>query len=179
MSLLDEKVVSGVHILVKHGSITEEDVEALVNAANSYMFMGGGVAGAIKRAGGEIIEEEARREAPVPIGRAVVTTAGRLKARFIIHAPTMVRPGPTNPKNVYKATRAALETAEAKGIKSIAIPGMGTGVGRVPVEEAAQAILGAIKDFIERGTRIEKIVLIDIDEAMVEGFKRSLKDLPP
>lgn len=173
-----EKVVSGIHIIVKRGSITEEDVDALVNVANSHMFMGGGVAAAIKRAGGNIIEEEALRQAPIPIGRAIATTGGRLKARFVIHAPTMVRPGPTSPKNIYNATRAALEVAEKVGAQSIAIPGMGTGIGKVPVKMATEAILGAIKDFLEKGTRIKRIVLIDINKSMVEGFKRSLEALP-
>ena len=173
----EEKVSSGTVVVVKKGSITGEDVDALVNAANSYMYMGGGVAGAIKRAGGDIIEEEALRKAPVPIGEAVATTAGKLNARFIIHAPTMVRPGLTNPDNVYKATKAALEKADEVGIHSIAIPGMGTGVGRVPPESAAEAVTRAVKNHIKRETGIRKIVLIDIDDEMVRCYESARADL--
>ncbi|MFQ6075863.1 MAG: macro domain-containing protein [Candidatus Bathyarchaeia archaeon] len=162
-------------ILVKRGSITEEEVDAVTNPANSYLYMGGGAAGAIKRVGGEIIEREARRHAPVPIGEAIATTAGNLRARFVIHAPTMETPGPTTPANVYKATRAALECADRVGATSIAIPGMGTGIGGVPTDEAAEAMVRAIKEHAEAGTGIGRIVLVDLNPRMVEELEKALR----
>ena len=105
--------------------------------------MGGGVAGAIKRAGGSEIEEAIQR-APISVGEAVATTAGRLRARYVIHAPTMSQPAmSTDTMNVEKATTAALGVAKQLGLSSAAIPGMGTGVGGVPVEDAARLILSS------------------------------------
>jgi len=118
--------------------------------------MGGGVAGAIKRAGGPVIEEEAIQRAPVAVGEAVATTAGRLGAKYVIHAPTMARPVmDTNLTNVEKATTAALNVARELRVLSIAIPGMGTGVGGVPVREAAQTMIGAIRRHLSEGTHPE------------------------
>lgn len=96
--------IGKVEIDVKRGSIVDLDVDAIVNAANSHMWMGGGVAGAIKRFGGSKIEEEALKQAPVPIGKAIATTAGKLKTKHVIHAPTMTNPGLTSSSNVYQAS---------------------------------------------------------------------------
>lgn len=167
--------VSDTEILVKRGSITEEEVDAITNPANSYLYMGGGAAGAIKRTGGEIIEREAMRHAPVPIGGAVATTAGTLRARFVIHAPTMKTPGPTTPANVYKATKAALECAERMGATSIAIPGMGTGIGGVPMDEAAEAMKRAIRECVKAKIGIRRIVLVDLNPMMVEELEKALR----
>jgi len=123
-------------------------VDAIVNPANSLMIMGGGVAGALKRVGGVEIEEEAMKHAPVPVGRAISTGAGRINARVIIHAPTMERPAMRIPvDNVYKATLAALEEARRIGAGSIAFPAMGAGVGGVSYTDSFQAMLDAVLDF--------------------------------
>ncbi len=128
-------------LVVVEGDITEARVEAIVNAANSQLVMGGGVAGAIKRKGGREIEEEAVKKAPVPVGGAVSTGAGRLKARYVIHAPTMEYPAMRIPlENAVKATRAALQEALRLGVKSIALPAMGAGVGGLGVEEVSRAM---------------------------------------
>ena len=156
------------------GDITKLDVETIVNAANSYLTMGGGVAGAIRRAGGQSIENEAIKHAPVSIGKAVATSAGRLKAKFVIHAPTMETPGPTTEENVYKATLATLRLAEELGISSIAFPGFGTGVGGVPEEKAAEKMVNAIRGHLQEACKLRKIVLIDIDDEMVRSFAKAL-----
>src|SRR5712692_11111670 len=117
-------------VRVVHGSILDMDVQAIVNAANSRGIMGGGVAGVIKRAAGAEVDAEARRQAPIPVGSAVVTSGGRTQYQAIIHAPTMPEPAMRiEPENVALATRAALALADVRGFSSIAIPGMGTGVG--------------------------------------------------
>lgn len=165
----------GTSIFVMKGDITRIEVDAIVNAANSYLTMGGGVAGAIKRSGGHVIEEEAVKTAPVEVGRAVHTGAGRLKARFVIHAPTMEVPGPTTVDRVLKATRAALEHADEIGVTTIAFPGFGTGVGNIPPKKAAEAMVNAIGSKLkEGGLSIKKIILTDIDERMVKEFKDQL-----
>jgi len=167
----------GVEVEVKKGDIVKEEVDALVNPANSYMIMGGGVAGAIKKAGGEVIEEEARKHAPVPIGKAIATTAGKLKARFVIHAPTMERPGRTTLENVYLATQAALKCADEVKAGSLAVPGMGTGVGGLSPSQSALAVVKAIKEHIDIGTSIKRIVLIGLSEDVVKAYEDAIRQL--
>lgn len=134
-------------VKVKKGDITEEDCDAIVNPANSLMIMGGGVAGAIKRKGGAEIEKEARKYAPVSVGEAVVTGAGRLKARCVIHAPTMERPAMSiSVGHVKKAARAAFKVACHSRVSCIAFPALGAGVGGVPVRESVKAIIEAMKE---------------------------------
>jgi len=121
----------GVEIVVKKGDITEEVVDAIVNPANSFMIMGGGVAGAIKRKGGASIEQEAMAKAPVDIGHAIATSAGRLKAKYVIHAPTMRYPASkTNEDNVRLAVRASLKLARELNISSIAHRRWGSSIQR-------------------------------------------------
>ncbi|RLE50371.1 MAG: macro domain-containing protein [Candidatus Methanomethylicota archaeon] len=168
-------VYRGVEVEVKRGNIVEEEVEAIVNPANSYMIMGGGVAGAIKKAGGDVIEKEARKYAPVPIGKAVATTAGKLRAKFVIHAPTMEKPGPTTIENVRLATLAALKCADDVKAASIAFPGMGTGVGGLSPSESALAVVKAVKEHVDGGTSIKRIVFVGLGEDVFEAYKEALK----
>jgi len=164
-----------VKIEIKIGDLLEENTEAIVNPANSLMIMGGGVAGAIKNKGGREIEEEALKYAPVPIGKAVITKAGKLKSKYVIHSPTMERPAMlTNKDKVYNATKAALEAAYAKNIKSIAFPAMGTGVGELSFKEASEAMLRAIKDAIDSGMKFEKISIILREKEAYEEFSKSI-----
>jgi len=153
------------------GSILEVEAEAIVNAANSQGWMGGGVAGVIKRAAGPEVEREALAHAPIPIGSAVLTSGGRTKFKGIIHAPTMEQPAMRIPaENVAKATAAALRLAEEKGFISIALPGMGTGVGGVAKDEAARRMIQAIKDFCVQ--KLKKVILVDIDPEMVAAWRK-------
>jgi len=161
-----------VMVVVKMSDITEEEEDAIVNPANSYMIMGGGVAGAIRRRGGRSIEEEATSKAPVDIGDAVATSAGKLKAKYVIHAPTMREPAsPTDEVNVRLATRAALKVARQLNVNSVAFPGMGTGVGGVPLAVAANAMVDEIKKFIDaNGPPPYKVVLVAIEEDLYNAF---------
>ena len=157
-------------IIVTQASILEADVDVIVNAANSQGLMGGGVAGAIRRAAGEAVEQEATAQAPVAVGKAILTTAGKLPYKGIIHAPTMVQPSDaSSPEMVYKATQAAIALAQARGFQSIALPGMGTGVGQVPVGEAARAMVEAIRDSAE-GT-LKMVILTDVSEQVVSAWQ--------
>ena len=161
-------------IKVLKGDLTELEVDAIVNPANSLGYMGGGVAGAIKRKGGEEIEKEAVEKAPIPVGKAIATTSGRLKCRYVIHAPTMEKPAMRiSVDNVRKATRAALELAKDMGIKRIAFPGMGTGVGGVKEEDAAKAMIETIKEYLDF---FDEVVLVDINDKMVNAWKKSVED---
>jgi len=157
-------------IKVVKGDLTKMDVQAIVNPANSSGVMGGGVAYYIKRAGGEIIEQEARRQAPIQVGEAVLTPAGKLKARHVIHAPTMKYPAMRIPAaNARVATRAALDLAIKNGIKRVAFPGMGTGVGGVSYKEAASVMVDEIRKKLDR---FDVVYLVGIDNDFVASFEK-------
>jgi O-acetyl-ADP-ribose deacetylase (regulator of RNase III) len=162
-------------IEVKRGDLTKEKADAICNPANSLLYMGGGAAGALKRAGGEEIEREALKQAPVPVGKAIETTAGKLQARWVVHAPTMERPAVrTTGEKVYLATRAALGRADSVGARSLVLPGMGTGVGGVSVKAAAGAMVRAIEDFSQAARTLKEIILCDIDQEMVDAWSKEL-----
>lgn len=157
-------------IVAEIGDLTKISCDAIVNPANSYGYMGGGVAGAIKRVGGIEIEKEAVSKAPIHVGKAVATIAGSLPCRYVIHAPTMKNPAMRiDIENVKLATRAAFEIGIRLNLKTIAIPGMGTGVGGVKIDKAAETIAKLAKEYEDK---FEKIYLIDRNEQMIESFKR-------
>jgi O-acetyl-ADP-ribose deacetylase (regulator of RNase III) len=132
--------------------ITRLDVDAIANAANTDLAHGGGVAGAIARAGGRAIQEESRARAPIGLGEAVETSGGELPARWVIHAATMRLGGPTNATIIRDATHATLERAEALGARSLALVAFGTGVGGFPVEEAARIEAEAVREHLASTT---------------------------
>ncbi|MBI4042956.1 MAG: macro domain-containing protein [Deltaproteobacteria bacterium] len=156
------------------GDITELKVDAIVNAANSYGVMGGGVAGAIKRKGGIVIEKEAVAHAPISIGHAIATSAGSLPCRAVIHAPTMAEPAQiTSAEVVAQATEAALVCADRMKFFSLAFPAMGTGVGRVPIEKAAEAMVKIIVSF--QASSLREVILVAHDESMAKEFRTAIK----
>jgi O-acetyl-ADP-ribose deacetylase (regulator of RNase III) len=160
-------------LIVEKGSLTELEVDAIVNPANSSGRMGGGVAKAIKRQGGASIEKDAVAQAPIPVGEAVITSGGKLKASYVIHAPTMEKPTQrTDRDRVFRATAAALKLADKKGIKSLAFPGMGTGVGKVKPEDAASAMVEAIR--AHYGKMPEAVFLVDLKDEMVKAFQKAV-----
>ncbi len=157
------------------GDITKVKVDAIVNPANSWMIMGGGVAGAIRRAGGQIIESEARKYAPVPVGRAVITGAGKLPCKYVIHAPTMERPAMrTTIDKVRAAVQAALRAADDACIKSIAFPGMGTGVGGLNPYEAALAMVETIVEELRRLSNVNEVLLVAFNEELYDAFREAV-----
>ncbi|RMH04668.1 MAG: macro domain-containing protein [Aquificota bacterium] len=160
-------------IKVVHGSLLEIQAQAIVNPANSLGYMGGGVAGVIKRFGGEEIEKEAVSKAPIPVGSAVLTTAGKLPFKGVIHAPTMEEPAmATTPEKVRRAVRACLELADREGFEVIAMPGMGTGVGRLPKDIAARVMVEEIRSF--NAKNLKRVILVDLDEELVREWERHL-----
>jgi len=161
----------GVEIETFLGDITKLEVDAIVNAANTRLYMGGGVAGAIKRAGGKEIENEAVSKGPIKIGEAVETTAGKLKAKYVIHSPTMETDFMTDENKIRLAIKAALKKADELGIESIAFPALGTGVGGFSREQAAKIMVEEIKKHIDAGTKLKKIILSDINKEQVDAFR--------
>ncbi len=163
-----------IKIEVYQGDITQLELDALVNAANNRLWMGGGVAGALKRAGGKEIEAEAVKKGPIPIGEAVVTGAGRLKARYIIHAAVMGQDLKTDAEKVRRATRNSLLRADELGIRSIAFPALGTGVGGFPLGECARIMISEVRQHSATKTGLEKIVFALFDQLAYQSFKQEL-----
>jgi O-acetyl-ADP-ribose deacetylase (regulator of RNase III) len=156
--------------------ITALEVDAIANAANTRLLHGGGVAGAIVRAGGSSIQAESDRKAPVGLGEAVETTAGDLPARWIIHAATMELGGPTSADIIRRATAATLWKAEALNARSLALVAFGTGVGGFPLDAAAEIEVDEVRRHLEAGSRLERVVFAVRGEAARAAFERALGD---
>ncbi len=161
-------------IRIVHADITGLDVDAIVNAANAALWMGAGVAGAIKRAGGDEIEREAIAQGPIAVGEAVVTGGGRLRARYVIHAAAMGEDLATDADKIRAATASALRRAEERGIASIALPALGTGVGGFPIEGCAVVMVGEAQRHAAAGSRLAEIVFALRSSDAVEAFSRVL-----
>jgi O-acetyl-ADP-ribose deacetylase len=143
-------------IEVVDGDIALLDVDAVANAANDRLWMGAGVAGALKRAGGEELEREAMAKGPIPVGTAVATSAGRLPARFVVHGAVMGQDLRTNADLVRRTTRACLALADGLGCSSLALPAFGTGAGGFPLEECARIMVEEARAFAPRS--LDRIV---------------------
>lgn len=150
-------------------------VDAIVNPANSLGIMGGGIGGALRRQGGDVIQQASMAAAPIAVGAAIVTTAGQLPAKNVIHVPTMEEPGQKiGAENVRRAARAALIASDRNGFKVIAIPGIGTDLGEVPVDEAARAIVEEIR--AHRRPCPETIYLVDTSDDMIAALEDALRN---
>ena len=130
---------------VMQADVTKLEVDAIANAANTELRHGGGVAGAISRAGGPEVQRESDEKSPIELGDAVETTAGEMPARWVIHAATMELGGPTSPAIIERATRSTLAKAEELGCRSLALVAFGTGVGGFPLDEAARLMVGVAR----------------------------------
>ncbi len=161
-------------ITLHQGDITKEATEAIVNAANSSLWMGGGVAGAIKRAGGREIEDEAVKKGPIPVGEALATGGGGLPAKYVIHAAVMGPDLRTDGQNIRLATRNALLRAKELGLKSIAFPALGTGVGGFPYEEAARIMTGEVEEHLAGETSLEEVVFVLYDAEAYAAFQKAV-----
>ena len=165
-----EKDLSEVKIKVLQGDITDQEADAIVNAANDHLWMGAGVAGAIKRKGGKEIEDEAMKKGPIPIGEAVVTSAGKLKAKYVIHAAVMGQNLTTNEEYIKNATQNSLKKAEELKIESIAFPAFGTGVGGFPMDRCAQLMLDQVKDFSKKIRYLKEVLFVLFDKKSYETW---------
>jgi O-acetyl-ADP-ribose deacetylase (regulator of RNase III) len=161
---------------VERGDITDAEVDAIVNAANSELWMGAGVAGAIKRKGGVVIEEEALRQGPIEVGEAVLTVAGNLPATHVIHAATMGKDLKTDPEKIAAATKSTLALAEKHRLTSIAFPALGSGVGGVPPEKSAEVILSTVVEHVKTGSStLQKILFVVYQDEAYKAFTDALK----
>lgn len=160
-------------IVIKMGDLTEEEADALVNAANNELWMGGGVAGALKRKGGKLIEDEAVGKGPIPIGEAVVTGAGSLKARYVIHGAVMGMDFKTDADKIKEATLNTLKRAEELKLHTVAFPAFGTGVGRFPAGQAAHAMLQALEEHLRLvSSTLTTVKFILFNRETYEAFQK-------
>jgi O-acetyl-ADP-ribose deacetylase len=157
---------------VVEGDITELEVDAIANAANNALWMGAGVAGAIKRAGGEEIEREAVAQGPIEAGEAVATRAGRLKARNVIHGAVMGQDLRTNSELITRTTRTCLELADELGCRSLALPAFGTGVGGFDLRECARLMVAAARG--HEPANLERVVFAVFGHEAREAFEAVL-----
>ena len=157
---------------VVEGDIAALEVDAVANAANDHLWMGAGVAGALKRAGGEEIEREAVAKGPIPLGTAVATAAGRLPARWVLHGAVMAQDLRTDADLVRRATAACLRLADDLGARSLALPAFGTGVGGFPLDDCARIMVEEAK--AHRPRSLERVVFAVFGEDAERAFTNAL-----
>jgi len=157
---------------VVEGDITELDVDAVANAANNELWMGAGVAGAIKRAGGAEIEQEAVAQAPITVGQAIATGAGNLRAKHVVHAAVMGQDLQTSAELISQATRRTLEVADELGSHSLAMPAFGTGVGGFPIGQCAELMVTEARAF--EPVNLERIVFAVFGHDAEQAFRAAV-----
>jgi O-acetyl-ADP-ribose deacetylase len=172
-------------IILQAGDLTEMDVDAVVNAANNDLILGGGVAGAIRRKGGEEIQRECQAIGSVPVGGAAITRGGKLKARYVIHAASMELGGRTSAADLRSSVAHTLRIAAQHSLKTIAFPAVGTGIAGFPMRACAEIMLaetvrhlraGAAKQ-ADVGTSLEKVYFVLFDQTALDTFRDVLRTL--
>ncbi len=164
-------------IVLEQGDLTEADVDAIVNAANNDLQLGGGVAGAIRRKGGAAIQQECDRIGSIPIGEAALTTGGKLKARYVIHAASMQLGGRTTAESLRASTRNSLKRAAEKGLRSIAFPAVGTGIAGFPMNDCAEIMLEEVVKHLQGKTSVEEIRFVLFDRPALDAFERVWEEM--
>jgi O-acetyl-ADP-ribose deacetylase (regulator of RNase III) len=164
-------------IVLRQGDITEMDADAIVNAANNDLKLGAGVAGAIRRKGGDQIQKECDAIGSIPIGGAAITSGGRLKARHVIHAASMQLGGRTTAQALRGSTAYSLRIATQHKLKSIAFPAIGTGVAGFPLRECAEIMLEEAVKILGGQTSLEKIYFVLFDEHSLKVFEEVWKEM--
>jgi O-acetyl-ADP-ribose deacetylase len=163
-------------IEVQQADITKLEVDAIANAANTALQHGGGVAGAISRAGGPEVQHESNEKAPIGLGQAVATTAGDMPSDWVIHAATMELGGPTSAEIIRDATASTLRVAEELGAKSLALVAFGTGVGGFPVDEAARIEVEEVQRHLAEGSDLGRIVFAVFGDKTALAFEEALAE---
>jgi O-acetyl-ADP-ribose deacetylase len=161
-------------IEVQQADITKLEVDVIANAANTDLRHGGGVAGAISRAGGPAVQAESDERAPIGLGEAIETTAGEMPSRWVIHAATMELGGPTSAEIIKRATASTLAKADELGAKSLALVAFGTGVGGFPLEDAARLEVDEVRRHLDEGSGLERVVFAVRGEDAEAAFRAAI-----
>ena len=163
-------------ILVK-GDIALEESDAIVNAANNVLWMGSGVAGAIKKEGGRKIEEEAVCKGPIDVGEAILTGSGNLKSKYVIHAAVMGQDLSADADTVKRALKSSLDLAEQEGLNSLSIPAFGTGVGGFSINACADIMIRETINFLQRSVNIKLVKVVLFSDSDLQVFKDKLEEI--
>lgn len=166
----------GTRIVISQGDITEAEVEAIVNAANTDLMLGAGVAGAIQRKGGPEIAMQCAEHGPLKLGEAALTGAGAMKARYVIHAASMHLGGVTSAESLRNATRNSLARAEEKKLKTLAFPAIGTGVAGFPMKQCAEIMLEEVLKHTQGKTSLEEVRFVLFDERGLQTFQKTYSE---
>lgn len=164
-------------IEIFQGDLTDMDTDAIVNAANNDLQLGGGVAGAIRRKGGSRIQDECDQIGTIPLGGAAITSGGKLKAHHVIHAASMELGGRTSALTLRSSTAHALRIATQNRLKTIAFPAVGTGIAGFPLRECAEIMLREAVRHLEGKTTLEKIYFVLYDGEALAAFQKAFADL--
>jgi O-acetyl-ADP-ribose deacetylase len=162
---------------LRQGDLTEAEADAIVNAANNDLKLGGGVAGAIRVKGGPAIQQECDRIGTIPLGEAAITGAGQLRARHVIHAASMRLGESTSEENLRAATRNSLKRADENSLRTIAFPAIGTGIAGFPIERCAQVMLEEVRAHLGGPTALERVEFVLFDHRSLEVFERVLAEI--
>jgi O-acetyl-ADP-ribose deacetylase (regulator of RNase III) len=173
--MMDEVMINGRTLRLVESDITDLDTDAIVNAANSYLQLGSGVAGAIRRKGGPTIQHECDQIGRCPVGGAVITGGGNLTARHVIHAVGPLGSDPNADDLLRSATRASLQIAEQNGLRSIAFPAISTGVFDFPIDRCAQIMLSSAIQHLSGKTGLELVVLCLYGQQAYDTFAAELR----
>lgn len=165
------------HIEILQGDLTEMDTDAIVNAANNDLQLGGGVAGAIRRKGGPQIQKECNEIGTIPVGGAAITSGGNLKARHVIHAASMELGGRTTATALRSSTAHSLRIAAREGLKTIAFPAVGTGIAGFPLRECAEIMLQEVAKHLQGPTSIREVRFVLFDADSFGIFKEVLGEM--
>jgi len=164
-------------IIIQQGDLTEMATDAIVNAANNDLILGGGVAGVIELKGGVEIQNECDAIGSIPVGFAVITGAGNLKARFVIHAASMELGGRTKAEHLRSSTMHSLRIANERELKTIAFPAIGTGIAGFPLQECADIMLRVAAQHLQGSTSVERIYFVLFDAAAKNVFEHAWNKL--
>jgi O-acetyl-ADP-ribose deacetylase len=165
-------------VSLQQGDITDADVEAVVNAANTHLQLGAGVAGAIRHKGGPAIQQECDAIGPISLGEAATTSGGQLKARYVIHAASMHLGGFTTEGSLRDATVHSLKRAVEKQLTSIEFPAISTGIAGFPLDRCAQIMLEEVCIHLTSQTTLQRILFVLFDDAALKVFQRTLTAMP-
>jgi O-acetyl-ADP-ribose deacetylase (regulator of RNase III) len=159
-------------IRIEEGDLTDAAVDAIVNAANTDLVLGAGVAGAIRQKGGASVQEECDRHGPIGLGEVALTGAGKLPARCVIHAAVLRLGEPPTEESIRGAARCALALARERGLRSIAFPALGTGVGGFSVQRCAEVLLEETEAHVAEGTSLEEVRFVLFGEPAYRVFEQ-------
>jgi O-acetyl-ADP-ribose deacetylase len=164
-------------VVIQQGDLTEMDTDAIVNAANNDLILSVGVAGAIRRKGGEAIQRECDAIGSIPVGYAAITGGGKLKAKYVIHAASMGLGSLTTADTLRSSTAHALRLAAERGLKTIAFPAVGTGIAGFPMKDCAEIMLHEAAKHLRNGSSLETIYFVLFDQEATDIFERTWKRL--